>query len=159
MGKEEKIIIDDITQLQNTSFDKEKILLDYIVEHIGFFVEDVLDDKLISFECEKPTGIKQTRFSPRRKRVDIYIVAEKQNYIIELKNPKYVSENRKAIGQLLDYGRELNNTQMILVTTLFDIDTAKTIEYYNLPIRYVYFDKDKSLEFKESGHSITKREL
>ena len=153
--------VEDTTQLNNNSFKKEKVLLDYIVNNIKDFVKDILGDELVSFECEKQINGKQVKLSPRQKRVDIYIVGRKSKYIIELKNPKYPSENRKAIGQLLDYGREYyrENIQMVLLTTLFDMDTAKTIEYYNLPIRYIYFDKDKSLEFKESLDSKTKGDL
>ena len=71
---------------------------------------------------------------------------ENNKYIVELKNPHYLCENRHALGQLLDYGRELPGSQLILLSTSFDFSTQATIKYYNLPIRYIYFEKTRCLE-------------
>lgn len=130
-------------------FESEKSLLDYIVSNIENFCSDILDDTLISFETEKSITTRR-RFSPRGRRIDLYIVGRKAKYIIELKNPFNQAENRYAIGQLLDYGREFLDPkkELVLLTTKFDINTAKTIAFYDLPIRYIYFDKRRILEYK-----------
>lgn len=64
-------------------------------------------------------------------------------------NAKNTTEIRAGIGQLLDYGREYLDPkkELILLANMYDENTAKTIEFYNLPIRYIVFSKDKSLEF------------
>jgi hypothetical protein len=146
---DEHVEIQNFNTLKNNSFKTERDLLDYITENMSKFVEDVFNDVLVSFEREKVCHKQPNKFGPMTRRVDLYVVCEENIYIIELKNPKYLSENRKAIGQLLDYGRDFSDPRkkMVLITALFDIDTAKTIEYYNLPISYIYFDKDKSLEY------------
>jgi hypothetical protein len=140
-----KVCYNDTTILKNSDFDKEESLKIYIVNNIDKFTKDILEDELVSFEVEKPVS-KQLRLSPRERRIDIFVVGKKSKYIVELKNPKCYHENRTAIGQLLDYGREVVDSQLVLITTKFDINTYKTIKYYDLPIRYIYFDKEKSLE-------------
>ena len=54
-------------------------------------------------------------------------------------------------GQLLDYGRVYvdsikKEVRLVLLTTYYDLSTAQTIKHYNLPIRYVYMDKERMLE-------------
>jgi len=68
---------------------------------------------------------------------------------IEFENPKYPSENHKATGQLLDYSRDFSYTRKkeTVLTTMFDINTSKTIEYYNLLISCTYFEKDRTIEY------------
>ena len=131
-------------------FDQEKELSAYIVTYIHEFCRDVLNDRLISFEKNYHICIWGDWKFKRDKRVDLLVRGEKGLYIIELKNPRYLAENRCAIGQLLNYGREFldSKKELVLVTTKFDIDTAKTIKYYGLPIRYIYMDREKMLEFK-----------
>jgi hypothetical protein len=63
-------------------------------------------------------------------------------------------ENRQGIGQLLDYGREFSDTKkakLILLTTRFDLSTALTIAHYSLPIRYIYFEKARMLEYEKKA--------
>lgn len=135
----------EFSELNNTDFEKENILKQYITDNIELFTKDILEDELVSFEIEKPI-VKQLKLSPRERRIDIFIIGKNGKYIIELKNPKCSSENRAAIGQILDYGREINDAQLILITTMFDINTYRTIKYYKLPIRYIYFEKNKCME-------------
>lgn len=146
---EETIILQNSKDIITDDFDKEKYLVDYIVSYIDDFAKDILNDKVISFEIEKNVK-KRCYFSPRGKRVDLYIKGENKDYIIETKNPKFACENRSAIGQILDYGREFSDSkkELIIITTKFDLDTARTIEYYNLPIRYIYLSKKHILEYK-----------
>ncbi len=138
-------------ELRTAEFESENELVEYIVQNIEMFCEDVLRDKLVSFECEHGVKTRQSRgLLPRERWCDLYIVCKSQVYVIEVKNPRFLSENRKGIGQLLDYGREFLHAKkgaMILLTTLFDIHTARTIKYYNLPIRYIYFEKGRMLEY------------
>ena len=139
--------------LKTKDFRKEEELLDYIILNIDKFCQDILKDKLISFEAEYPFR-KQVKLSPRDKRVDLLIVCRNKDYIVELKNPRYLMENREAIGQLLDYGREYLDSkkempELILITSRYDISTIKTIKHYNLPIRYIYLDKTRRLELSE----------
>lgn len=137
--------------LKNEDFKKEKDIERFIVDNIELFVSSILDDELISFEVDKPIS-KLRHFSPRGRRVDLYIVAKKKTYIVELKNPSSGTENRAAIGQILDYGREFLDSEkdLVIVTTNFDIHTAKTIRFYNLPIRYIYIEKKRFLEYEEN---------
>lgn len=76
-------------------------------------------------------------------------------YALVCKNPAKPEENRSALGHLLNLGRideeEINKKQackLILLTTLFDIETAKTIKHYNLPIRYIHFAREGENEGK-----------
>lgn len=143
------IIIEGNKPIKNNEFIKEKMLVDYIVNNIHDFGRDILNDEIISFEVEKDIE-KQMCLSPRRRRIDLFIKGKNKIYLIECKNPKYSSENRSAIGQILDYGREFTDSEkeLVIITTMFDLDTAKTIEYYNLPIRYIYISKKHILEYK-----------
>jgi len=136
--------------LSTNEFDKESDLSDYIIENIEKFVFDFLDDELISFEVDSPIQ-KHRRFSPRGRRIDLFIKGKKKVYIIELKNPSSGTESRGAIGQILDYGREFLDTEkeLLILTTKFDLNTAKTIKFYNLPIRYIYIDKKRIMEYKD----------
>jgi hypothetical protein len=137
-------------KLCTNQFAKEKDVEDFISNNIELFTKDILNDELISFEIDasirKPHG-----FAPRGRRVDLVVQGKKKLYIIELKNPLSGTENRAAIGQILDYGREYldSKKELIIITTKFDTNTAKTIKYYNLPIRYIYMDKKRFLEFVE----------
>ena len=51
----------------------------------------------------------------------------------------------------MDYGRVYvdsikKEVRLVLLTTYYDLSTAQTIKHYNLPIRYVYMDKERMLE-------------
>ena len=140
-----EIIVENLT---NDNFNKEIDLVNYIVLNIDKFVNDILNDELISFEIDMPIN-KQNRLAPRGRRIDLFIKGKNKTYIIETKNPSTGTENRFAIGQVLDYGREFTDPQkeLIIITTKFDLNTAKTIRYYNLPIRYIYLSKKRILEF------------
>lgn len=140
-----EVYIKDTSKLNNKEFEREEKLKEYIVNNIDKFVKDILEDELVSFEVEKVI-MGEFILSQLQRKIDIYIVGKKSKYIIELKNPRCNHENRAAIGQLLDYGREIEDTQLVLLTTKFDINTYRTIKHYNLPIRYIYFEKDKTLE-------------
>lgn len=144
----EEIRIDNSENIATSDFDKEKHLEEFLVNNIDKFVNEFLDDSIVSFEINKPIN-KQRKFSQRGRRVDLYIKGKLNTYIIELKNPISNTESRAAIGQILDYGREFLDPkkQLLIITTKFDINTAKTIKYYNLPIRYIYLDKNKTLEY------------
>lgn len=143
------VICNDVNQLKNKDFAKEINLVEYIIDNIDLFAKDYLDDVVKSFEIDKPI-LKRSSFSPRGKRVDIYIVGKKSTYILETKNPTNLMENRQGIGQLLDYGREFLDPkkELLLITTKFDHSTALTIKHYNLPIRYIYMSKLKGMEYK-----------
>lgn len=134
-------------QLASNDFKKESDLSDFIAINMSLFCEQVLGDKLISFEVDSPV-CKKACFGPRGRRIDFLIVCEKHTYIVELKNPTSNTENRHAIGQLLDYGREYLDPKkrLVLITTKYDISTARTIRHYDLPIRYIYFDKSRTME-------------
>lgn len=142
------IILKNHKTIKTDDFKKEINLVDYIILNIDKFAKEILQDEIIEFETEKNI-VERCCFSPRGKRVDLYIKGKKKDYIIEFKNPKYYHENRCAIGQLLDYGREFSDSKkdLILITTKFDLDTARTIKYYNLPIRYIYLSKKHIMEY------------
>jgi hypothetical protein len=150
------ISIKNAETVKNSDFDKEKDLVEYIENNIKVFCRDVLNDKYIEHETEKQS-VDQFMFMPRRIRVDLYIECENKTYIIEVKNPTFVSENRYAIGQVLNYGIEFLDSekeiQLILLTTKYDPGTAKLIEHYRLPITYIYFSKKHTLTFKRSYES------
>jgi len=143
------VIIEDTKTIRTAVFKHEKDFCAWIVSNMDKFCTDILNDELVSFEIERNMAPLQNRcLSPRPKRVDLLIQGTGQTYLVELKNPYHKAENRKAIGQLLDYGRSfVKPAQLVLVTTNFDLDTAKTIEHYNLPIRYIYLSKEKMLEY------------
>ena len=142
------IIIEDLSTLDNKDFINENSLVDYVVLNIDKFAKDILNDEVISFEIDMPIT-KQIKLSPRGRRIDLFIIGKKKKYIIEFKNPHFGTENRAAIGQILDYGREFTDSEkeLIIITTKYDNNTAKTIKYYNLPIRYIYFSKKQTMEY------------
>lgn len=145
------VVITDHKAMQNNSFKNENALLEFISTNIERFCSGVLCDELVEYSKEYD-GYRYKRFGPRKNRVDLYIVCEKRDYIVEIKNPKFHRENRAAIGQLLNYGREFfdpkKESQLVLVTTKFDLETALTIDYYSLPIRYIYLDRAFSMEYR-----------
>jgi len=132
--------------LDSKDFDREKDLEEYIVNNMEKCVHDLFDDELVSFEVDKL--IDRQRFGPRGRRVDLVIRGKKKVYLVELKNPSSGTENRCAIGQILDYGREFLDPkkELVIITTKFDMNTAETIRFYNLPIRYIYLEKNRFLE-------------
>ena len=143
-----KYQFDDNQAIASTDFAKEFNLVEYITHNIQSFVKDFLEDELVMFEVDKPIHPRY-KFSPRGRRVDLYIKGKNKSYIIETKNPKYLMENRQGIGQLLDYGREFLDPikELLLITTKFDINTARTIKHYNLPIRYIFLSKNLTMEY------------
>ena len=146
--KDGEVLIVDSDNIINNQFETEKKLSDFIIENIKEFTKDILGDEMVSF-CRDQSIQKRLKFGPRKRRVDLIVYGKNKTYIIELKNPKYKALNRYAIGQILDYGKEFldSKKELVIITTFFDIDTAETISHYNLPIRYIYFQKDKSLEY------------
>lgn len=136
------------SKLRFNHFATESELTQFLSENIKEFTASHLGGKYVRHCIDMPI-VKQDRFSPRGKRVDIYVETTEGDYLIELKCPRYIAENRRGIGQLLDYGREFKDKSpnLLLVTTNFDIDTARTIEYYNLPIRYLVAGKNQILEY------------
>lgn len=139
----------DWNKFFNKHFKKEKDLVLYIINNIDSFCKDFLNDECIWFEIDSPININQ-RFGPRWKRIDILIKWKEKLYIIECKNTKNTIEIRQSIWQLLDYWREYldtNKKELILISNMFDNDTAETINYYNLPIRYLIINKKQILEY------------
>jgi hypothetical protein len=139
----------DYNILKNYSFDKEKDITNFLVDNIEDFVRIIFNDELISFEQNKDIEKRRRGIQPSGRRVDLIIVGKKKTYIIELKNPPGGSESRYAIGQILDYGREFLDPkkELVIITSRYDHHTAKTIKFYNLPIRYIYVDKKRFLEY------------
>ncbi|MBL4664313.1 MAG: hypothetical protein JKY22_12350 [Flavobacteriaceae bacterium] len=139
-------------QLQNNDFRREKDMSRYVVDNAEQITANIFNDELVSCYENKPIK-KQMSLSPSSRRTDIIMKCVKNTYLLELKNPKNVSENRAGIAQLLDYGRQIeedynNSIKLVLVTTKFDVDTALTINHYKLPISYYYFNSDQMLEYK-----------
>ena len=136
-------------KLAHLLFVNEKALSAYIVSNITEIFRDVFDDEVLSFAVDKEI-VPSAGFGPRRRRVDLLVRCKKHLYVIELKNPKQEAENRSAIGQVLDYGREFPDPskKLVVITTMFDENTAKTIQHYKLPIKYYFLYHGKMLEFK-----------
>ena len=136
-------------------FNSEKELSDYLAQNIEIFTYQYLNDICVSFDFQH--SMTYDRHAWRRKRADLVIEGKKKFYIIELKNPQYACNNITAIGQLLDYGRHFEDKksnldiQLVLLSSLYDVDTALTIQKYNLPIRYFYLQKDFGFEAPKYG--------
>lgn len=141
-------------KITNNFFECENELANYIINNIKKFAQSYLNDTIKSFERECQIH-KRIRFAPRGRRVDLFIEGNNKEYVIEFKTPSSGSEIRYGLGQMLDYGREFfdsdeyKETELLLISDLYDSNTAKTIEYFDLPIRYIYFDKNISLEVME----------
>ena len=116
----DNIFVYDFKKLRNNQFKSEKELSEFISENIFEFTKDVLDDVLIDFEIERRISrrINGLLFGRKNKRIDIYIKGQKKNYILELKNPCYRNENLSAIGQILNYGLNYDNCDLIIFSTL-----------------------------------------
>jgi hypothetical protein len=134
---------------EESPFRKEIDLEEFITSDISAFCRVVLGDQYKHHTVNQDVT-KRLRMAPRGRRIDIYIECENKDYIIELKNPISMTENRHAIGQLLDYGREFTDPkkEMLLITSKFDINTARTIDHYKLPIRYMLVNENHVLEYK-----------
>jgi hypothetical protein len=133
---------------KNKQFAKEKDLQTHITKNIKRFFSDVVGDEMIYFETEKNIHEQETR-SPRPSRVDIYVSCKKNDYILELKNPKGKTENTAGIGQLLKYATMIEkDVKLLLITTMFDNELGRAIEKFKLPIRYFYIDKESAYEYK-----------
>lgn len=143
------INVKNFKYLVNKSFRREKDLRNYIIHNIVQFTTDVLEDKYVYHETEYMRT--KHNWVGLSRRIDLIVQGVNKLYIIELKNPRYQSENRGAIGQLLCYGYEFLDPkkELVLISTKFDIHTALAIQKYSIPIRYIYFDRDKCLEFLE----------
>lgn len=144
----EKWTKEEVLALPKSSFENERSMRNYIVENIEAFTEKLLGDTLISFELEKPYDGDKKRFTRNPPKIDLFIVGKNRNYLVELKNPTYDYENTYAIGQILNYGRMLPiDSELVIVTSRLSLDATSTIEFYNLPIRYIYLNKTDSHEF------------
>jgi len=135
-------------KLQNNDFPKESDLSLFIENNIKKFCA-YLGYKHISHDVNVPIN-KRFRRSPPGRHVDLVVDCDGATLVVELKNPSSATESRAAIGQVLDYGREFPDThkkELIIVTTRFDIHTARTIRHYGLPIRYIYMSKAETMEF------------
>jgi hypothetical protein len=141
-------IIKKYKDLKPVFFKNEKHMQTFFVENISEFVETILEDELLKCFVEMPVR-KVYKFGPRAKRIDMYLECKKKKYIIEFKNPKYISDNISAIGQILDYGRIFPEHELLIISTYFDVETIKTIDYYKLPIRYFYTDNKSCIEYKK----------
>ena len=133
--------------ISNSDFRYESDLSSYLINNIELLCSH-LGDEYVSVDenlhIEEAYGLR-----PRSRRIDIFLRCKKKIYIIELKNPTAKAENRSGIGQLLDYGREFPypEKELLLISTKFDINTARTIKHYMLPIRYFYFSKKHLCEY------------
>lgn len=143
--------INDMKVLSSKKFDKESHLSEFIESNIILFCADVLGDTYVSHRKEVQAS-EHNLFAPRMPRVDYEIQCEKSKYLVELKNPKNMAENRSAIGQILSYATMLSEDgphDMVVVTTKFDLLTARAIKKFALPIRYVFFDGEVMAEYLE----------
>jgi len=140
--------------ISNKDFKNERELQEYIMLNAAVFVEQYLDDILVkaikgmNLDVSQPGHVNKTKRRGTRV-ADIVFVCRDNVYNKELKNPKVPAEKRGGIGKLLDYGRDFQypKKEMLLITTVFDINTAHTIKHYGLPIRYFYINKDQILEY------------
>ena len=133
----------DSKQLETKAYKTEKELENKICDNIQAFCSNVLQDDYVAHWSQvnllgRVGGNKRTEKGALT--VDIKIQCKRGKYLLELKNPIYKSENRAAIGQILNYGRLMPGYKMVLCTTKIDIDTAETIDFYKLPIIYVFLD-------------------
>jgi len=135
--------------VQSFDFPKEKDLVEYFMWNIKGFCKNYLRDPLVKAEEQYSVGVRE--FGPRERRVDVFARCKRKNYCIELKSPKWSRENLAAIGQLLNYGRKFckdGESELLLITTLYDVETYETIQRFNLPIRYIFMDKSRTMEGK-----------
>ena len=132
--------------LRNDDFKNEKDLQNFIINNIEVFCKDLLGDTYVSHECQININSKRCGRLKGVKLVDLLVECKNKKYIIELKHPRYVSETRNGICQLLDYSLHTEG-ELVLVTTKFDEHVTRIISEYNLPIRFFYINKKQMLEF------------
>ena len=146
----------DTKELRSNYFSSEKHLQNFIYDNIEKFIADVFNDTVIAARLEVPLTFHGLREDSRNqsngygKRIDIEAQGQNCNYLIEVKKPhKNSFSTVKGIGQILDYGRLYQNKhKLVMVSSTYDLDTQRTIEYYELPIIYIYLD-EKQIAFKE----------
>lgn len=134
-------------------FKNEKAVEEYILNNVKSFCEDILEDKYISAHSQYSYG-KTRKYGA--KRVDIYLECEKNDYLIEIKNPTNISENISAVGQLLGYGvlhedykpTRKKGLKLLIVSTKEDDLIVKTIKKYKLPITFMVISKDWLVIYK-----------
>lgn len=125
---EDGIVIETMYRPADLYFRREKDLIKFIAQNQETFAKEVLKDDI-------PDG-------------------QGGRYTIKFCNPAKPEEVRAAIGQLLNLGREdeevlkgneeitQKKCKLLLISTLFDIETARTIKHFNLPIRYIHFARE-----------------
>ena len=129
---------------QSDDFKSESEMVDYYSYNIDKFAEE-LGVKAIAHHINYYLGSGHAS-----RRVDMMIESEDKSIILEFKNPTHFHECRAAIGQLLNYGREVMThkpVEMILITSKYCSETAHTISHYSLPIRYFFATKTILLEY------------
>lgn len=151
-NQEDVIIKRDSKEYISSAYSSEKELEDEICNNIKAFCINILGDNYISHRRQHAInghkgGAKRRSYGLLT--IDLIIKCEREEYLIEIKKPKHQAENRSAIGQVLNYGRYLPNHKLVICTTSIDTDTAETIGFYNLPIKYVFLDKGRSAEYKK----------
>lgn len=135
------------SEMKFADFKTESEMQRFIADNIEDFCKNVLGDRLVSFECEKGFGKYTGAYSARKQyRIDICIIGESKKYIVEIKNPKAHCDCRNALGQLLVYSSYFSDHELVLVTSKYDLDAARAIEKFALPIRYICLSKEISAE-------------
>ena len=86
----------------------------------------------------------------------LIITSDNKRIGVECKNPYYPSEVTGAVAQSLSY-LALTEMQgapldlMVILSTKIDAPALYVIDKFNLPIKFIGFDKDKFLTFNNGS--------
>lgn len=155
---EEKDIGHDLKDIELGSFEKEKLIEDFIFNNVSDLWRDIFNEKVTNSKKQKAgiTGFfaigKNKHMPLRGARLDLYVECESGNkYIVEIKNPhpgQYDTMN--AIGKVLFYSTQFPEAnKFVIVSSIYEQGFIETIKKFNLPIDFVLFTKDKAFLLKQ----------
>lgn len=132
----------------DTHFDNESALCDFLETNLARFCEERLGGKLVSYKREfslEKTFISRRGYSSgRARRVDFMVeLANGQRAFIECKG---VAGNATlAISQLLGYSIMSKADRLVIVASTYDDLVYNIVERYKLPIEVYFFSKNYTL--------------
>lgn len=127
----------------NKNFSKERHFCDFIENNIKLFCSQCLNDEYESHVRE----YKLESHKRKSRSVDFLIKTKSgTDRLVEVKNPKYISELHAALGQVLNYGfLYKKDSELIIVTSVFDHEIIGTIKKNNLNVKVIGLDKEKHI--------------
>lgn len=139
----------DRMDLQNSvvPFVNEKLLCDFIEKNIKHICQNVFGSQYVRHQREYPFNVNVSR-NPT---VDFLITTKKDIILLEVKNPKGVTQS--GVYQLLKYSALAENVfsnpvRLILFSTRPETYDYAVISKFSLPVELYYLSKNRIFSFE-----------